>query len=122
WRVEHGDGGAIEVDSTDVAPRQRCEIDATIRRGSYAVGAEAARRAPGLDLAGGWVKPSVEAVLPGEPEHALVIERRGVQIRVAAREPEDVHRLGGGVNADDRILPTVGHPGRVVRADDHTVR
>ena len=63
-------------------------------------------------LAAPRVEPPVDPALPGEPEDAAAVERRRVEVRVAARggqrERVDVERAR--VDAHDRVQPAVGDP------------
>src|SRR5262249_28692783 len=70
------------------------------------------------------VETTVHPVLPGEPDSALLVERGGVEVDVTARLGQGParHLPGLRVDADDRVGPTFGDPGRPVGADDHAVR
>ena len=84
-----GFGGATIVASPltvsilrDVVAGERGVPDLAVRRRGDAVGADALRRLPGVDLAGRRIDAAVDAVLPGEPEDALAVEGRGVEVGV----------------------------------------
>src|SRR5687767_8129984 len=65
------------------------------------------------------------AVLPGEPDVAVAVFGRRVEIGVAAGlfgELVDGDLLGFRIVADDRVLTTIGDPGLAVLALDHAVR
>ena len=61
--------------------------------------------------------------LPGEPQMRLAVERRGVEVGVGAglRQRPGLHRLGGGIDADDGVQAAIGDPGGAVRPDDHAM-
>src|SRR5262249_34381141 len=78
----------------------------------------------GLDLLVRQVDAAVNAALPGEPERALLVEGRGVEVGAleTLRQREQLHRLASRIEARDRVLPAFGDPGRAVGTDDHAVR
>src|SRR5581483_11693215 len=67
---------------------------------------------------------AVDAVLPGEPQHALAVEGRGVEVGVGEilGQRIELDRLGGRVDAGDGVLSAVGDPGGAVGADADAVR
>ena len=69
------------------------------------------------------IGPTIDAVLPGEPEHALAIKARGVKVGVAPflRQGEELDCTGRGIDPGDRVLPTFGDPGGTVGRNDHAV-
>src|SRR3546814_7004866 len=67
---------------------------------------------------------AVDAVLAGEPELAVAVEGRGVEVGVAALAGQGIALDGMSlrIDADDRVEPAVGDPWRTVRSHDHAVR
>ena len=53
----------------------------------------------------------------------LLVEHRGVEVGVSLLfgQAEQRHLVIAGVDARDRVLSALGHPGRAVRADDHAM-
>ena len=123
-RRHHHRVAAHGVDLGDVIAGERGVPDLAVRRGGDAVGAGAFRRFPGLDLAGRRIDAAIDAVLPGEPEDALAVEGRGVEVgvREIRRQREQLHRLGRRIDARDGVLPALGDPGGAVGPDDHAMR
>jgi hypothetical protein len=82
------------------------------------------RRGKDLHLANVRAKPAVDAILPGEPEHAFAVEDGRVEVGVPApnrqRENDDLARPG--IDTYDGIKTTIGDPRGAIRADDHAVR
>src|SRR5260370_9043572 len=62
----------------------------------------------------------MNAGLSGEPENALLIERRRIEVSVGElpRQREQLDLASRRIDASDRILPTLGDPWRAVRSDD----
>src|SRR5262245_45818639 len=112
------------VDLRDVAARERRVPDIAHGCGGNAVRPATARRVERLDLALGRVKAAVHAWLAGEPQDAIAVERRRVEVRVgmAVRQLEDLDLVGHWVDADDRVETAVGDPRGTLRSDDHPVR
>src|SRR5690606_33303606 len=73
------------VDARDVIARERGIVDRAVRRGGDAVGPAAAGRVPHVHLAALGIEPVIDAVLAGEPQAAVSVERGGVEVDVAAR-------------------------------------
>ena len=69
------------------------------------------------------IEPPVDAVLPREPDHALAIENRRVQVCVAPLlgKREEFCPVCCGVNSDDCVLPAFCDPSGAVRPNDDTV-
>src|SRR5262249_33169690 len=111
-------------DARDVRAGERGVVHRTVGGGLNAVGAAAARRLEYFHVAGFRIEAPVDPALPGEPEHALQIERRGVEVgvaRVLGQLPDlDLPCLG--VHTHDGVLAAVGEPRGAVRARDHAVR
>src|SRR5262249_30462723 len=94
------------------------------RCGGDAVGTGAARRLPHLHLLALGIEAADDAALTGEPQHALLVEHRRVEVGVgrAAVQLPDLHAVILAVDAGDGVLATFGHPGRTVGPDHHAVR
>src|ERR1700732_2032815 len=88
--------------------KTRGEEHLVVRRGGDAVGAGAARRVEYRHRACFGIEPTIDAVLPGEPEHALAIKARGVEVGVAPflGQREELDCTGRGIDPGDRVLPT----------------
>src|SRR3546814_3682322 len=69
-------------------------------------------------------RSAVDAVLAGEPELAVAVVGRGVEVGVAALAGQGIALDGMSlrIDADDRVEPAVGDPWRTVRSHDHAVR
>ncbi len=81
-RRDHQRVAADRVDPGDVIAGERGVPDFALRRRGDAVGADALRRLPRINLAGRRIDTAIETVLAGEPEDALAIEGRGVEVGV----------------------------------------
>ena len=80
-----------------------------------------ARRTPRPGPPG--VEPAVHARLAGEPEHAVAVERGGIEVRVRmGSQLEHLDLLGRGVHPHDRVQAAIRDPRRAVGTDDHAVR
>src|SRR5205085_3896947 len=101
------------IDARDVIAGERGVPDLARWRGGDAVGAVALRRLPGVDLAGSRIDAAVDAALAGEPERAVLVEGRGVEVRVlkTLRQREQLHLARLRIDARDRVLPAFGNPG-----------
>ncbi len=121
-RIDHPRLSGVAVDPGDVAARQRRVPDLAARRGRDAVGPAPTGRLEHLHLAARLEAPVV-AGLAGEPQRPVEVERRGVEVRArcVVGQRVDVDPLRRGIDAHDRVQPTVGDPRRPVGADDHTV-
>src|SRR5205823_946534 len=112
------------IDLRNVVARERGIPDVTSRSDSDAIGAAAARRSPGLDLAALGIDTAIDAALPGEPVDALLVE--GSRIEVGARKVARQREYLGGARArietHDCVLPAVGEPGSAIRTLDNAVR
>src|ERR1700740_2772953 len=66
--------------------------------------------------AGFWIEPAIDAILPGEPQHALVINTRRVEVGVPPLlgQRKELHRACRGIDPRDRVLPAFGDPGGTV--------
>src|SRR5262249_57750739 len=84
-RLDNGGCAGLQVDAGDMVAGERAVPDLAGGGNRDAVGAAAARRRPGVDLAGCRVDPAVDAALAGEPDNAALVDDRGVEI--GAREP-----------------------------------
>jgi hypothetical protein len=62
--------------------------------------------------------------LSREPQNALAIEGRGVEIGAGEflRQRKKLHCLGGWIESRDGVLPAVGDPCGTIGADNNTVR
>jgi len=86
------------------------------------------REVPGrvedLDHTGLRIEPTVRPCLTGEPEHALGVERRGIEVgtRALVGQWECRDLEGGRIDGDDGVQPSVGDPRRTIRPDDDAVR
>ena len=122
-RRHHQCIAAHGVDLDDVIAGERGVPDIAARRGGDAVRSDALRRLEGVDLAGRRIDAAIDAVLPGEPEDALAIEGRGVEIGVGKIRLErgQLHRPVGGIHWRDRVLSALGDPGGAIGPDDHTM-
>ena len=107
----------------EIVAGERGEEHLAVRRGGDAVGASAARRVEYRQSARFGIEPTIDAVLPGEPEHALAIKARGVEVGVAPflGQGEELDCTGRGIDPGDRVLPTFGDPGGTVGRNDHAV-
>src|SRR3546814_2741051 len=67
---------------------------------------------------------AVDTVLAGEPELAVAVEGRGVEVGVAALAGQGIALDGMSlrIDADDRVETAVGDPWRTVRSHDHAGR
>ena len=65
----------------------------------------------------------MHTVLPGEPQHALLVEGRRVQIYVGkfAGQREQFYGMSLRIDARNRVLAAFGDPRRAVRPDDDAV-
>jgi hypothetical protein len=65
----------------------------------------------------------MDAGLAGEPVDTVFVEHGGVEVGVGLLfgQAEQRHLVITGVDARDRVLAPLGHPGRSVRADDDTM-
>jgi len=108
WRLQDRDGAGLKIDLAEIVASERGEEHLAVRRGGDAVGAGAARRVEYRHSACFGIEPTIDAVLPGEPEHALAIKARGVEVGVAPflGQREELHRTGDGIDLGDRVLPT----------------
>src|SRR6185503_18121614 len=70
----------------------------------------------------GWIDPADNPALPGEPDNAVRIEHRGVEIRIRARHRVLRKRMSLVFHPDDCVETAIGHPCRAVRSDDHPMR
>src|SRR6266511_5165987 len=113
-----------DVDPTHVAPRERRVVDGAAGRGRDPVRARAPRRVERPYPPDLRIEPPVHAALAGEPEDALSVEGRRVEIRERAstreREAPDAQR--SRVDADDGVQAAVRDPRSAVGPDDHAVR
>src|SRR5262249_52769030 len=123
-RVDHRGGAGPGIDPRDVVAGERGVPDLARWGDGDAVGARALGRLPDLDLAGGRVEAAVDAALPGEPQQAGLVEYRRIEIGAGGvrRQPEQAHLLARGIDPGDGVLPTFGHPGGPIRAEDDAVR
>ena len=106
------------VDVRDVAAGERGVPDVPRRRRRDAVRAATLRVIEDLHRAGRRIEPAEDAGLAREPEDAVGIEDRGVQVRAGpvAGEREGRDLVGVGIDPDDRVQAAVGDPGVAVRA------
>src|SRR4051812_49402811 len=93
------------VDLGEIVAGQRHVPDRALRRGGDAVGPGTARRIPRLHVLGLGIEAADDAGLPGEPQHALGVEGRGVEVgaRLAGHEEELDAPVAWHVAAD-RVL------------------
>ena len=65
----------------------------------------------------------MDAALAGEPEDALLVEGRGIEIGVGEflRQREQLDLRGDRIDAGDGVLAALGDPRRAVRPDDDAV-
>jgi hypothetical protein len=112
------------IDPGNVAAGERGVPDVATGGRGDAIGPGTTRRVEDLNPSTGRIQPAVDAGLAGEPEDAVPIERRRVQVGVppVRRQREDLDASRSGVDADDRVQPTVGDPRRPVGPDDDAVR
>ena len=112
------------VDARDVAAGERGVVDRAVRGRGDAVRPAALRILIDRHLSGRGIERSVDAILPGEPQDAVLAERGGVEVGAVGGIGQGIglHLQGGGIDPDDGVEPAVGHPGGAVRPDDHAVR
>src|SRR5262249_24291646 len=83
WLDDGGCAG-LDVEPRDVAAGERRVVHYAVRGRRDAVGAPAARGVPDLHRPTLRIEATVHPVLPGEPDSALLVERGGVEVDVAA--------------------------------------
>src|SRR5215813_13145581 len=124
WRLQHLGLAGLEIDPAEIAPRERGVEDLAVRRGGNAVGPDTLGRVEHGHCGRFRLEPTIDAILAGEPERALAIESGGVEVGAAAllrqREYLDLARIG--IDADDRVLAAIGHPGSTIGSHDHAMR
>src|SRR5262249_22488873 len=81
-RLQDRDGTGFMIDVAEIAAGERCEEHLAIRRRGNAVGAGAARRVVHRHRTRFGIEPAIDPVLPGEPENALTIKARRVEVGV----------------------------------------
>jgi hypothetical protein len=66
----------------------------------------------------------IHAILPGEPQHAVTVEGRRVEIGIAPINGQwiTLHFFRGRIDTYDGIQAAVGDPWRAIGSDDHTMR
>src|SRR5439155_20363541 len=99
----------LAIDPGQMAAGKRDIIDFAGRRGGDAIWTATLGILPHLDLAALPIEPSVNAILAGEPEVSVAVERCGVQIGVASvlgQFPE-LDLPGLGIITDNRILAAI---------------
>src|SRR5438093_4816382 len=121
-RLEDGDAPRPDLDLPEVAARKRGEPHLALRRRRDSVRPLPARRVEHVDLSARWVEPADDPGLPGEPEDAAPVERRGVEALTRPRYGPAPDLARDRVDADDRVETAVGDPGRAIRTDDDAVR
>src|SRR5688500_6608912 len=74
--------------------------------------------------AGLGIERSVDAVLPGEPQDAVLAEARRVEVGGVVRVGQGIglHVEGGWIHPHDGIEAAIRYPRRTVRTDDDTMR
>src|SRR5829696_7182471 len=99
-------------------------VDLSVWRGGDPVRSPPFRGLEHLHVAGPRVETAINAVLPGEPMDAVLVESSCIQVRVPGvlRQLPDLDLLGFRIEPHNRVLATVGDPCRAVRALNHTVR
>src|SRR5262245_47246490 len=78
-----------------------------------------------LHIACHRIEPAINAVLSREPDAALTVESRGIEIGIRhaldGQRPY-LDRLCRGIDPHNGILAAVGEPGGAIRPHDDTVR
>src|SRR5574341_120679 len=122
-RLDHSGLSSGWNDPRDVAAGERGIVDIATRRCRDAVGAPAPGRVEHVNAPCLWIKTAVHAALSGEPEDAVPVKGRGIEVRISAAfgQGKDPDRIGRGIDADDGVLPAVRHPCRLVGTNDHAV-
>src|SRR5262249_55406727 len=107
------------IDLREVVAGQRHVPDRALWRRRDPIGASAARRLPDLHLFRLGIEAADDAVLAGEPEDALLVEDRRVEVGGggAAIQLPDLHLVVLGVDAGDGVLAAFRDPGCAVRPD-----
>ena len=123
-RLDDGRLAGLDVDARDVAARERRIVDVPAGRRGDAVGSAPPRRLPHPDVVRRGIDAAVDARLAREPDPALPIEGRRVEVRVSGcrRQRPALHGASVRIDAHDRVLAAVGDPRRAVGTDDHAVR
>src|SRR5262249_60901513 len=111
------------VEAADGVAGGRREPTPARRRCRDAVAARP-RRPPRVELAARRIEPTVHSGLAGEPELAVAVERRGVEIGIGelAWERKQLDLARRRVDARDRVLPALGDPRHATRPDDDAMR
>src|SRR5438105_5434421 len=81
-RVENDGAASLALDPTDVTTGERRVVQTSIGADRDAVGPRAPRRVKDRHRAARWIESPVDAVLSGEPERAVAIEDRRVEVCV----------------------------------------
>ena len=122
-RLQDSDPASLEIDLTEVVAGKRGEEHLAIGRICNPVRAGTAGRIEDRHRARLGIEPPVDAVLPREPDHALAIENRRVQICAAPLlgKREEFRPVCRGVDSDDCVLSAFCDPSGAVRPNDDTV-
>src|SRR3984893_6935671 len=123
WRLQDRDGVGLGIDLAEIIAGERGEEHLAIRRRGDAVGAGATRCIEHRHPAGFGIEPALDAILPGEPQHALAIETRRVEVGVPPllEQRKELRCARRGIDPRDRVLPAFGDPGGPVRSADPTM-
>src|SRR5215472_14260405 len=82
-RFQNSDGPGLGIDLTEIAAGERSEEHLAVRRGGNTVRSGAARGVVHRHGARFGIEAAVDAVLSGEPEHALAIKSCRIEVGVA---------------------------------------
>ena len=76
-----------------------------------------------IHLASAWVQPTVDTILPGKPQHPIIVEGGGVQVcsRAIRWQRKDGHLESFWGDAHDGVQPAVGDPRCPVGAHNHAM-